>query len=133
MHICKYVYIRSRFTIMAVKLQLMPFCMSHCLFHFCPTLLAPLLYFPENPTAVHCLSQVNHQITAQISCLCTIGVPHFWYIYRRSSNCYRGSYKFYIFATIHSQTVLYTALYTSESHSLQLLYQTFQLPGGQTL
>jgi hypothetical protein len=37
---------------------------------------------------------------------------------------------FYIFATIHSQTVLYTALDTSQSHSLQLLCQTFVFPGG---
>jgi hypothetical protein len=96
-----------------------PLCMTHCLFQFCPTFLAPPLYLAQKSHSISLSQHVNNQINVQVSCLCTISVPHVQYIYSCRSSCYRGSCMFYIVATTHSHTVLYTALYivaTTQSH-----------------
>jgi hypothetical protein len=85
------------------------------------------MYLAPKPHSTSLCQHINHPITAQISCLCTIPVPHFQSVYSCSSSCYPGSCMFYIFTTTHRQTVLHIALYILVSHSLKLLCQTFLL------
>jgi len=108
-HIYQYVSICSFIHIMAVKLQLTLVCMSPCLFHFCQTLLAPLLYLAWHSHSNSFSQHVCHQITVQIRCLRKIGVPNVPSSYSSSCSCYRERCRFHIFGRIHSHTVRYTA------------------------
>jgi hypothetical protein len=112
-HICQYIYVRSFIHIMPVKLQLTLVCTSPCLFQFCQTLLALLLYLPWQSHNNSLSRKINHQITEQISWLCTICVPHFRSSYSSSSSCYRESYMFRIFATTQSYCMVLGTIYIS--------------------
>jgi len=84
---------------MAVKLQLTQVCMSPCLFHFCQTLLAPLLYLAWLSHSNTLSQHVSHKRTVQIRCLCKIGVPNVPSSYSSSSS-YRERCRFHIFGRI---------------------------------
>jgi hypothetical protein len=109
-HICQYVYICSFIHIVAVKLHLTLVCMSPCLFHFYQKPLAPLLYLAWQSHSSSLSQHTNHKITVQISCLCTICVPHIQSSYSSSSSCYRERCTFYIYTVILYGTPAYIYL-----------------------